>query len=278
MVVTIFATLALWTQAPTDPVLAAGTQVKMHSVRELRKAMIAPDAPDIQWANLDPARLVLTVDLVGPEMAGAYRYGFITAQGRDNSGSPLQALGSNASGHPGDSFRDVDLEFMFAWQQEKPTDRLRIDLGFVPPARNATHLESVEGTVLVQRADSQQQITFDRIRERRDQTLNHPLLEEAGVTVTVGTAGPSMLGSGDPDKSVSLVINGPMDVLPKIALLKPDGQNISVGRMWNTVAQQTGFVLQAWETLPEDASLQLTVAVGHQTVRVPFQFKNVALP
>jgi hypothetical protein len=239
-------------------------------VREVRKRLIATGQADAGGARLDPPRLTLTVDLAGPEMAGAYRYGHIQVQARDNLGGEIKLLPSGgADTQPADGFVDIDPNLMFSWEQKLPQNRLRVDLGFAPPPRNATHLALVEGSILVQRAGAQEQATFERILERHGQTLQHAVLEKAGITLMVGIDG---------DQRVSLDVTGPLEALSRIELLAADGQPLGTGRAWTLHEDHATLKLQAWQIPPPGTALRLSVASDHETVIVPFKFGNIALP
>ncbi len=276
MTVLLIATCMFLAQesAQTQPPL----DVQLTRVVEMRKSTTVVRRTTESFDPAGEARLVMTLELRGPLAARAYRYGFIAATCMTPEGTALSPIAAgNAHAHPIDNFIDIDREMMFAFEPNKPTDLIRMELGFEPPLR-ATRAVTLTGQVALLVAERQQEITFEDVRSLGTTALNHPTLTNAGLQVMLQKKTPTPTSFEDPARSIHLDITGPNESITSMKLIDDNGRVIDTMRMWQSIGSQTSYSLQGFEELPSTTHLHMTIAVGQQRIDVPFGFKNVALP
>ena len=254
------------------------TQVQVIEIREvrgrdLRSTTTQPQSGSAQPAR--PSRLTVTIELAGKAAGKAVRYGHVHVAKAEYE--PSKALkvreGVGTDMHPHDRFVDVDREAMYFWEKEKPKDRIRVDLQFEPAPRSAKAIKTLSGTLKLFTVESRKQATIADILSKKGATLEDELLKSAGLSVKVVRA---------ESKRITIEITGKTDDLLDVALTTAQGKLIDVAMMVSsaTVASGTTVLrsLEPWSAVPTDARLVLTVALGAQTVEVPFSFTNVPLP
>ncbi len=257
---------------------AAEVSVKAIKVVETREMDLNPtkEKDNAFFGGFDQNRLAVTIELTGDILANASRYGHINiTAAQTDTGEKLEVIPFPSAGHhPTDRYESIDREFMYAFEQTKPTDRIKFDLGFKPCKRSAGSIKSIHGTLQVLTVDRMEDITFDNVAKRKGESLQHPILKAAGINAQVTR----IEGSVNALESVTIELHDTEDVIQEVYLTDARNEKLNVSAMRMFMGSKTMLTLQGWEKLPSDAKLVMTAGVGQKKVPVNFKLNDLALP
>lgn len=257
---------------------AEDINVKAIKVVETREVDLNPSAKnsDSFFSGFDQNRLAVTIELEGSQLEKASQYGRIEiASAKTDTGETLEVIPFPSAGHhPSDRYETIDREFMYAFEQNKPTDRIKLDLGFKPTKRAAKSIQAIQGTVRLLTVDKMEDLTFSDVAKRKGEALSHPILKAANVTAQIT----QVEGSADALESVTLEIHDADEVIHEVYMTDSAGKKLNVSSMKMFMGSKTMLTLQGWEKLPKDANVAMRVGVGQKTVPVTFALKDVPLP
>ncbi len=255
-----------------------GVTVKVIKVVETREVDLSPPAKDSDkfFGGFDQSKLAVTIELQGERLKKASQYGHIDiTSATTDKGETLEVIPFASLGHhPTDRYESINRDFMYAFEQTKPTDRIKIDLGFKPCKRATSRIQAIQGTVRVLTVDRMEEITFGNIAQRKGDSLGHPVLKAANVTVRVT----GIKNSVDALESVTLEIQDAENVIHDVYMTDENGKKLNVSSMKMFMGSKTMLTLQGWEKLPKDANVVVSAGVGQKTFSVPFAIKGVPLP
>jgi hypothetical protein len=262
-----------------SPSVAGDVTVKVLKIAETRHKDVAASKGGGRSAMANPfdtSKLAVTIELAGKAIEKAVKYGYIKiTSATTDGGDKLEVLGSNEFGsHNESSYSDINREFMYSWNEEKPKDRIKFDLAFKAPPRGVTGIAAIRGVLKVLTVDEVKTVTFDGIRSKQGSALASPVLQQAGVTVKVLEPAKN----ADSSKSVRLEMMDPGDVVHELKLVTVSGEDINASKMTMTVGSMKQIQLDSWEPLPKDVRLKVSVAVGQEVVEVPISLNNLPLP
>lgn len=280
MTTKLFAMFVLITAIAGDDATDGKASVTLVEIREVRFKNLGPSRAKARVGIRDPARvphLAVILEIAGPPAAQAIKYGHIKIiKAEDDQGKSLKAIKvSDLTKDPADGFIDIDRHAMFFWDQDKPTDKLRVELNLENAGRSAKTLKKLEGTIKLRIAAERQEVVIDAILSKQGQTIEHEVLKAAGLTLTVVEVDPKT-------KRITFETTGVQDSLLSMTLETADGKAIDAAQFStpapNAVDAKMSRGLNPWAAVPPDARLRLIIGTGLSTVDVPFSFADVALP
>ncbi len=259
-----------------DTPASSAPSVQIVQIHEVRHKDLRKNPPKSQFGSVNPdaqERLSVTIEITGDAAARAEKYGFIEiTKAEDDQGKtikPREGFGMNTIPH--DRFVDVARDSMFFWEEEKPKDKLRIDLHFDVAARSSKSLKTLTGKLKLFIIKERKEVIVADILSMQGKMIENELLKSAGLNIKVAKV-------DEKSKAVTLETTGNQDSLLELALVDAAGKEINVMLMTTTSGGQTSRSLQPEESAPADARLKLTVGLGQETVEVPFNFTDIPLP
>lgn len=211
-----------------------------------------------------------TLELTGKAVEQATAYGFVRVKtAKDDTGQVLRLIKSQFS------FDDPTKGFVEFDSFGKENDTATIHLMFERPSTTATHLAVVEGSVRLMTGGRREEVVVDNVLQKSGSTLSAPPLKAAGMRLRAQEPGEGDVE--DPAKAISIVVNGPTDILHEIALVDSGGEKLNLGQTSFSFGRTTHYTLESQEKLPADTKLKLTLVSGQQPMTVPFKFVNVAI-
>jgi hypothetical protein len=146
------------------------------------------------------------------------------------------------------------------------------------PKRNASMLKALEGTVQFMQSSGTMDAIFPAVKAQLGKTLEDVNLVLLGVTISAQAA-PKTGFVGDPDRALTLRVEGKRDAVLAVAFLNKEGRRLPY-RMRGQVV--TPFGLE-WtylfdKALTDDVSLCVTIAKEVKIIDVPFRIRNFPLP
>lgn len=264
--------------------------VEVLSIHEARYVDLMPKGKDKDESGFsfssfgmdNENALTVTVELSGPSLSAATHFGKVSVSAATDDQGKKLSLHENFKAGLSDlrsEFAQLDRDMMYFGYQDKPTDRIKVELKLNPPARAAKKIIALSGTIMV-RAGEPQDIIIDRITSKMGKQLNHAALSRAGLTVTVidPKKASGFFSTGEAGKSITLQVAGESESLLELNLIDAAGENLNAGTMWSSAGSTTQYTLMVDETLPASAKLQLRVSVNNREIVVPFAFKDLILP
>ena len=216
MVTKFIAMFVLITAVSGDDAGVDKASVTLVEIREVRFKALGPIRAKARVGIRDPARvphLAVTLDIAGRPAAQAIKYGHLKiTKAEDDQGKSLKAITvSDLARDPAEGFIEIDRHAMFFWEQDKPTDKLRIELNLENAGRSAKVLKTLEGTFKLRIAAERKEVVIDAILTKQGQAIEHEALKAAGLTLTVAEVDPKT-------KRITLGTTGVQDSLLSMLL------------------------------------------------------------
>jgi hypothetical protein len=253
-------------------IAAADPDITVRALRtdELRSRQLTPDA---FYESGDMRTLGVTIELSGEPMTRARRRRSPTFKATDDTGTHLLPRGKIEA--PQDAYLPLDRDRSSV---EAPRDRIAIDLEMEAPARRATHIVSLEGSVKLLTGDLVE-VLFGDLGKRIGRPLRSQKLAGAGLDVRLTKFDPRRGGEA------KVTVGGKLERLEKIEIVDAAGKSLEASSGDSGTGTGTGrgtvdLTHDAhWDRpLPAGARLKVTVLVSVQEIDVPIKLRDVPLP
>lgn len=251
---------------------AGGVRVQAVKITEVREADVSKrkkKQDDIRTFNFSmcPSGLTVQLEISGRAAGRATHYGMLRLDtARDDHDRKMKLNEESTFNTPTEKFAEINRDMMFMGMQEKPKDKLLIDLKLTLPARDATALD-LEGALQLKIADVKK-ITIKNVAERKG-AIEHKALKSTGLTCEIGEI---------TDTTLALTLTGQIDNVLAVGVEDGGGKSISAGYSRSTLGSTAKYELMLSNPAGEDARLVLEVEVGEEIVDVPFSFEKLPLP
>lgn len=203
----------------------------------------------------------LTVELLlsGPEVVTATQIKEIAiTSATDDAGTTLKSGAQRTNG----GFHNLNRKFMWFFMKNPPADKIKVKVKLTAPARKATRLTHLEGSVTL-RCGTSTQILIPAVVGK----ATNKLLQQAGATVEVTKVEPGR---------VRLDIEDPQQKLHDYELVDKTGKKIQTGSSgWG--GARTIVTLDSDHVSP-GSSIKLQVITRTTEHKVPFKLQNIPLP
>ncbi|MBU0639867.1 MAG: hypothetical protein KKB50_13445 [Planctomycetes bacterium] len=264
---------------------SAGVDVRLLSITEVRHVVLekpaqGEEAISFTFGDSPEPGLVLELELIGVVAGQATHYGHVTVKSaEDDTGHKLNPLKPRFSmNDAGSTFLKIDREHMYFGQGQVPQDRIKFDVKLELPNRAAKKLAMAAGSVKL-RTGKRQDVLIAGPRQKIGTPLKDKALAAAGLKVEIVEPQPDgFLAPQDLSKAVVFRVSGKLETLLDASVVDAQGKELSSGSMSSTAGDAKTYVLEADESLPDDARLKLVVLLGQKDVEVPFKLADVPLP
>ena len=147
----------------------------------------------------------------------------------------------------------------------------QVELEFAQPARAATKIARLRGSLELSDEGTLQTIEFAALKGAGKKALAIPAGAHAGLTVTVA--------SGDAVRSIGLELTGDESALESIEVVDASGRKVSSGMSsWCLNGGPVQKSLGLDHPLDNSMKLVVKVSLGRKFIKVPFDFKDINLP
>lgn len=161
---------------------------------------------------------------------------------------------------------------------------LDVDLSLKVPARKATKLTHLKGSVQYETITQTAEVTIKKVSSHYGKTLSDAALKEAGLKVQVldpkaRDSGMFSFGSGDdPKRTVKLKMTGNLKAIKNVAVVNGDGEDIVEGSSWGGTDEERVSTYTLKEAVTASTVVTIELIAGSQRVTVPFDLKGIELP
>jgi hypothetical protein len=258
-------------------------EVKLTKVTEVRIKEIAPKKEKESFFSFgqEPG-LTLTARVAGGLADAAKTKGKLKIeQAADDTGTDLKPEKKKSFfsiGGGDDDFEKIGAGMIHSSNDDKKEPGFDMDIKLKVPARKAQKLPLVKGEFQIQAGGEEQVVEVKKPRSQRGKAVGDPVLEKAGLTVTVKdpTKQSGFFSGGEDD--LSLEFKGDLSALDEIEVLDAEGEDASSGHMSSGSDDTKTYVMSMDKPLSDDMTVKIHLVVGLKTVTVPFEFKDVPLP
>lgn len=256
--------LAVLLSLPATARADEAIKVSPFAVSESREATMHELARDAS------SSLTLTLLLEGEAIKSVTHLGAVdVTAATDDQGRSLKGTSRGFSAR----FGKIEREHMWFFMDEKPQDKIKVDVRLEAPQRSAKALKRVAGSIKLRKVETTDVLVGDLASQVGKQVEN-ATLKKLGVTLTVEKFQPQNRG-----ELLKFKLTDPKELVVEYDLIDADGEQI------NRSAGAFGFGDSKTVTLgagskpaPANARLKLIVTTKEQEISVPFEVKDVKLP
>jgi hypothetical protein len=212
------------------------------------------------------AGLELELILSGPELLEAKAIRSKIDSATDNLGKPIPKT-ENAF-HAGE-FEELQLD---RDDSDKPKDSTKIKVELANPARSATAIKALSGSVelLIPKKDPASVVSASFAKDA-GKPLVHPALKAAGVEIT--------LKASDSENDLSYTLKDPGNKVATVEFTGADGAELRISSLMSSgVASQKTVSASFDQKPPADTVIKIFLLSEKSLVTVPVTLSNIALP
>ncbi|MEX2213226.1 MAG: hypothetical protein WD768_03805 [Phycisphaeraceae bacterium] len=247
-------------------------RAKAIAVSESRFKVLDKAAGD-DLVPLQDSSVSVSVELQGGPVADAVAIGLLKVKASDDKGNELKQSTFMLLGGD-DKFTTIDRHQMWLGLEDPPKDRIRLNLNFVAPPREATKLASIEGSVKLMVGKGQDLIVANPGKQVNKEIVD-PLLKQAGIKVTLESFDPK---GGSFVSYAKVRVQGKIGALAKFDIVDEAGKSLVNGFSVGGFEDIYSHEALGTDPLPAGARLRLTVITDMKEVEVPIKLKDVPLP
>ncbi|MCM8537742.1 MAG: hypothetical protein NE334_17505 [Lentisphaeraceae bacterium] len=241
----------------------SAAEVNISSIEEVRNKNNNPNSFSGRKSELN-----VNFDLIQKGFSTATHYKFEIKKVIDSTGKRLELNGFNK-----EKFQKISRFMNFG--KNKNEDKISVKLTVTEPNRKAESVD-IEALLLL-RAGAQEEAIIENVIDMKNQVVSHPILKEAGITVTAGIKeGDGFFGNKN-DQNFYFKVEGNSDKIIKYELVDVNGKKISNGTSSSTINGVSTFGTFL-DNVPKKAHLKLYVSLKQKTIKVPIRLKKVILP
>lgn len=186
-------------------------------------------------------------------------------EARDDSG---QSLVRKKSFFGGEQFQELNRKQMWFFEKNPPKDQIKVDVHLVAPARKATRIAVLKGSLQLQSSKTNS-ITFPA---KVTKAVDDKALKAAEVAIEItrvnATNGRVQLKVRDPKK----LVQGNMEIIDA------KGKKISRGHSSFGFNDVRNVTVNTNGKLPDGAKVQVSIVESRKTIDVPFELNDIPLP
>ncbi|MEO0481275.1 MAG: hypothetical protein AAF196_17540 [Planctomycetota bacterium] len=254
--------LSLGLAFPPEDTERPEVAVRALQIEETRRVKLQ----DFESHDLDPQTKVL-IEFQGVELNDVtHWYGLQIDEATDDQGNDL-TIDYFAQDANGDTPETIDRDHMWFFEDDKPTDRLKLDLVLGLAPRSATEIAMLRGSLKMQSA-TLEAISVTDLREKANSPIESPLLEAASVEGKIGDID---------DSSIELEFSGSVGAISEIRLVDGQGEDIAWGTS-SSSSDSSKWLSIGFQDLPANARLEIDVATSSEEITVPFRLESLQLP
>lgn len=239
--------------------------VRVLSVDESRHVEVARS---VEKPFSHSVGLKLTLELSGPALETAAAFGGLKLdQAVDDQGNSL--LGDHGSLQQSNlaKFQKIDRERMWFFANEKPKDKIKVDLELKPAARSAARLKAVTGSI---RVGTSTEISFTDLPAKAGKPLEDKALADAKVSITLTKVA---------DTGISYSMTDPNGYVADVGLVDAAGKDAARGRWSMSMGALSSYNIDAKTgAIAAGARLVVSLMTPATVVTVPIDLKDVPLP
>ncbi|REJ95516.1 MAG: hypothetical protein DWQ34_05555 [Planctomycetota bacterium] len=235
-----------------------GLQISLHLTREEPLQVFGFFPDDAVFALLS---------FRGPLVASSFEYGHFGFDAVDDTGRKLtlaEPLHGQFGGNPSAEFIELDHFFL-----ERPNE-LVLAMGLTGPARGAKQMKSFNGSLKLKARTT---FVVDNVRSKVGETLDDEHLKAAGPFMIVQPT----KQDGDANSTVVVVCRGDLRQQHDVRLIDSEGQEYHTAVWRHHSDDESRYVLESTEPLPDDIGLRITLAGSARELTIPFEFEDIAL-
>lgn len=260
MLLAVSAMLALPASARADEAI----KVSPFTVSESREATMHELARD------KSSSLTLTLLLEGEAIKSVTHLGAVeVTAAADDKGNRLEGLSRGFSTR----FGKINREHMWFFMDEKPRDKIKVDVRLEAPPRSAKALRGVAGSIKLRKVQTTDVFIGD-LASKVGKQVDHAALKKLGVTLQIEKYEPQNRG-----EYIEFKLTDPKELVVDYALVDAKGEAI------NRAASAFGFgdsktvdLGGGSKAAPANARLKLIVTTEQEEISVPFEVKAIELP
>ncbi|MHB1767372.1 MAG: hypothetical protein ACYCUV_05915 [Phycisphaerae bacterium] len=226
------------------------------------------------------AGLNITLQVSGRTAGNAASFGRLSISAVDNLGGALRLLSASVGGQPIDAGDKAMHEIhRDAIGRPAPPKWFDISLHVAEPPRKANALVVLKGSFQLIAGGRNAVVPVNPIKSLGKYILS-PVLKRAGLDVRVLKSVPAgAYAPGPASRFLILAVRGNKTAMQKVKTEDSFGGGIGKGLRFTSVMKHTMVACyQLKRPFKAGDKVELIVATGQKTIKVPFDFHNIKLP
>ncbi len=248
---------------------AADVDVKAMKITDNRSRQLIETERSKKFGSF-PGTTDIELVLQGAKVAEATHWGHVNVtQAKDDKGNDVKLAAKNFS-YPGfKDYSELNRKHMWFFEKNPPKDSIKVTIKIAQPARAASKLTIVEGSLKLKSATFAD-VNVAGLAGLVGKAVDDPLLKKAGATVTIKKVDAKT-------RQLQFVTNDPDKRIEGYSLVDPGGKKLSQGHSAFGFGNSKTVTLSC-TGLPANATLQLKIATATKETTVPFTLTNLPLP